>query len=306
MAFFGGWPGRFDSEIVALDRERNVTIPFLECIDRGPDAVQLGGLCRVGAPGATPSVLIWGDSHALAWLPAIDELLSERSLGGVFAAQSGCAPLVDVRNPSTPSCLDFNTQVSNFLEKDDQIRLVTMVASWHQYSSERGRYKLEDSAGRVGNVVVFPDAIRKTLSGIHRAGKIAWLIGPTPGAPPEAPLLMALARRNGGQHLEPVAFERFKEWSRRFREVTAPLSATTDLVVTDPSPWFCDERDCRFEQEGLPLYRDGGHLNVRGTTYLRPFLEPDFREAVTRAERRPGPPAAEADGPDEVDRTRAD
>src|SRR5690606_21381824 len=72
----GGWAARFPSEIVALDRERQPEIPFLECMNRRAGADE--PVCHIGARDAHPSVLVWGDSHALAWAPALDAVLQDR------------------------------------------------------------------------------------------------------------------------------------------------------------------------------------------------------------------------------------
>lgn len=284
LAFGGGWRDRFGPEIVALDRERTPEIPFLACMGRLADPV-LGESCVVGAgnEAGPPSVLIWGDSHALAWLPAFDALLREQGLRGLFAGQSACAPLLDVRNPSNPLCAGHNDQVRQLLLDDARLRLVVMVASWPSYSWEGGKYRIEDAEGRKGNPVVFPDALRRTLRFLEAENRVAWLIGPTPGAPSELPLRMAMARRAGDGQPAPIPTVRFEKRRQTFAQALAALPERLPLVFTDPSAWLCDAATCRYETAGLPLYRDRGHLNVRGAAYLRPFLEPAFLEAITRA-----------------------
>jgi hypothetical protein len=228
-------------------------------------------------------VLVWGDSHALAWLPAFDDLLAKESLGGLFASRSACPPLVGVRNPESPGCFDYNARVWELIHDDPSLRLVVLIAAWPSYSWERGKYTISDAAGRSGNTTVFPDAMRETLTGIDRTGKVAWLIGPTPGAPSDLPLLLALTRLHGGSDLERVTRASFDERRRSFEQISSGIPKSAGILVTDPTPWFCDEIDCRFEREGLPLYRDGGHLNLRGAGFVGARVEPILREATARS-----------------------
>lgn len=283
LSWSGGWTARFDPAVIALDRERRPEIPFLTCMRLRLDPARADDVCRVGSPDATPQVLIWGDSHALAWLPAFDGLLRDEGLAGLFAGQSACAPLVDVHNPSNARCLAHNASVREILLEDERLRLVVLIASWPSYSWDRGKYRISDASGRTGNSVVFPEALQRTVAMIHGAGRSAWLIGPTPGAPLEAPLRMALARRSGRNDLSGVSTRAFDRKRKDFQRAVALLPPELPLLFTDPGPWFCDAGRCRFESEGLPLYRDGGHLNLRGAAFLRPFLERELPVARERA-----------------------
>lgn len=278
-----GWIDRFDPVVVALDRERKPEIPFLDCMTRRLQPAQAEALCHVGANDAEPRVLIWGDSHSLAWLPAFDAVLRDEGLGGIFAGQSTCPPLIDVRNDSNAHCMSQNAAVQQLLLADERIRLVVLIASWPSYSWDRGRYRISDASGRVGNSLVFPDALRRTVAMIHGADRTAWLIGPTPGAPAEAPLRMALARRHGDTGPPAVSTRAFDTRRRDFRRAVAMLPHDLPLLLTDPGPWFCDAASCRFESGGMPLYRDKGHLNVRGAAFLRPFLEQELDSAAAQA-----------------------
>lgn len=268
----GGLAARFEREVVALDQERSPEIPLVECMGHRIEAGGLEERCRLGDPDAPISVLLWGDSHALAWVPALDGALRSNRLAGLFAGTSACPPLFGVANPASPRCLARNRDVERLLAERSELELVILVAAWFGYSSDAGRYRLQDLEGRSGNSVVFPKALRDTLAFLTDAGKQAWVIGPTPGAPSFLPLRMALLKVFGGRPLEPVAAASFAERRRAFAEAVEQLPAGLSVHVTDPGPWLCDSDACRFEADGLPLYRDGGHLNVRGASYLQPFV----------------------------------
>ena len=85
-----GWQQRFSAEVVALDQARQPEIPYKECDKRTP--VIDSTACRIGDEHEPPTVLLWGDSHALAWAPAIDKVLRSRRAGGTLALHSACPP----------------------------------------------------------------------------------------------------------------------------------------------------------------------------------------------------------------------
>lgn len=271
----GGWAGRFPAEVVALDRERQPTIPFFGCIDQPMAAIRRRDICRVGA-AVEPTVLVWGDSHSLAWIPAIDSVLKVAGVSAFYAGRSACPPLIGVRNPVNPQCLDHNLEMAAVLRAAPRLRLVVLAASWLSYSVPDGQYRIERPDGVAGNAEVFAPALRSTVAALRGEGRIVWILGPVPWAPGNPPLRMALAsmvgRPVGAIPPRPVAA--FRDEARHFYDAVAALPPDSLVLVTDPAPWLCDARSCRYEEGGLPLYRDSGHLNVRGAAYVtRPLAE---------------------------------
>ena len=292
MAWSRGLPSRLDPGTIALDRERTPEIPFVECMDRPITGTGMQGLCRFGDTKATPSVLFWGDSHSLAWAPALDELLARRGVAAIFAGGSACAPLVGIINPAATLCQGHNRRVMQGLAASPKISTVILVASWSSYANADGRYRLQDEAGDQGNLAVFPRALRDTVTSLRAAGKRIWLIGPTPRPPGDIPLLMALAAQHGGALPAPVTVQEYDRQMAAFYRVADSLPAAPDLLISRPGPWLCDTASCRYALAGMPLYRDDGHLNARGARYLYPMLERAFDQFRTGQLRQAQAPAA--------------
>ena len=55
-------------------------------------------LPKFGETSAKPSVLVWGDSHAMAIMPAVDQVCQEAGLCGVQATTGGTLPLIGFPN----------------------------------------------------------------------------------------------------------------------------------------------------------------------------------------------------------------
>lgn len=260
-----GWRSRFAPEVVALDAARHPVIPFKECDGRSLDLHSKA--CRLGVPDGTPTVLLWGDSHALAWAPALDAVLKREGKTGLLAANSACAPLLGIINPVDADCHDANDRVMAFI-RAHHFDLLILHASWMSYSNPLGQYSLTDEDGRQGNTKVFPTALRRTLdSVVPRVGTVL-LVGPTPGAPDDIPFALATAIRF--KQMPPPGREQaiVSEMAGWFWHSAASFEGMANIVELDPSPWFKDGARYRYVEGKQLLYRDGGHLSAAGADFV--------------------------------------
>ncbi len=269
-----GWPARFTGEVIALDKERRPPIPFIQC--EGNFAALQGDPtpCMLGIATEKPSLVLWGDSHALAWAPAFDALLKSHGAAGILASSMACPPLMEVNSTANADCRDYNRRVQELLRRPGAPRTVVMVADWPEYTQAEGWLKVAGKMSPTGNRPDFGPLLRATVKGLHEDGRSVWIIGPTPGAPSSAPLRCAMARMNHRALPVATSAHTFKSDSDSFYAAVSSIQQVTEVRVTDPAPWFCGIDHCAFMDKGRLLYRDGGHLNPRGAAYLEPFLAP--------------------------------
>ncbi len=266
-----GLPQRVAADVAAVDAERDPAIPFLDCVTgRGTEAHP----CPLGANGGgTPTVVLWGDSFALAWTPAFDMFLEQRGQAGVFFGRAACPPLVGVVNPTRPRCRAFNDNVVEYLRTTPEVDTVILLAAWNQYAPPDGIHQIQDLAGRKGNVTVFGPALARTIEQLRAMGKQVWLLGPTPDAPADLPLHLAIALQSGTARPEPKLYSAHRERSQHFAAALQALPPGLGLAYSDPALWLCDAMRCRYARgDGLPLYRDTGHLSVLGAESMVPLL----------------------------------
>ena len=287
----GGFPARFAPSVVALDRERTPEVPFIDCIDLPSAEADFQDFCRLGEEKASPTVLFWGDSHALAWSPAIDDMLAQRGMSAIFSARSGCAPLVGIVRPGDSQCHGQNRKVMEGLASSPDISVVILAASWAGYANADGHLPLKDDAGNRGNTAVFPQAMRNTVARLRAMDKHVWLIGPTPTPPGDVPLLMAMAAQRDGELPGKVSLEDHTRKMAAFYRVADGLQADAGLLLSRPGSWLCEASGCRYAVGDMPLYRDRGHLSVFGASYLSPMLGNAFDQlqaasAVTDGDHR--------------------
>lgn len=267
-----GWPGRFTPSVNAFDDERQTSIPFSGCAGQDPLMDGTDNPCLLGADGVEPTMLVWGDSHAIAIAPAFDNLLRRHGRAAVLAVDTTCPPLADFAGPSNPACRRFNARVLEWLRIPGSPRNVAMVAAWTRYAAPESAHVADVAAGDREHPLA--GALGNTVDLLHAAGKTLWIIGPTPGAPSDVPLRCAIAEMQDDALPAPRSTREFRESASAFYAAVASLDRGPRLLVTDPSPWFCNASSCAFMHGDRLLYRDGGHLSLHGAAYLEPFLAP--------------------------------
>lgn len=259
-----GFRSRFSKEVVSYDDVRRELIAFKKCEGRVPGSGYRE--CTLGEENATERDLLWGDSHALAWAPAIDGLAKVHGSKVELALHSACPPLMGVKNPVSFDCFRFNNNVLEYI-KSSNIHTVYLIASWRSYSVPNGQYLISDEYGAEGNATVFPLAINRTIDFLQNHVRRIILIGPTPGAPSDAPFRLAMAKYRNGKIPEGITVQEFQEESSYFwKSVRRP---SPNFLAVDPSKWFCDKDYCKyFDNEFGLLYRDGGHLSSNGAKFV--------------------------------------
>lgn len=264
---------RASREVAAVDALRAEPVAYAHCDARTPDE----GLCRIGDPHATPVSLLWGDSWAVAWAPAFDAALRRRRESAYLAVHSACAPLLGVMNPvaGNDRCLAFTERTVAWI-RQHRPSIIFMVASWPSYASPRGQFTLHDSAGHVGNTLVFASAFERTVDAVAPLSRTLLVVGPTPGAPGNVLLRLALSLEGKSTLPAAKSTEEVESTNAYFWRVALRTKSegSHGLILVDPTPWFCGSSHCRYlAPGGLPLYRDdGGHLNDAGAKFIAPML----------------------------------
>ena len=150
--------------ISTMDRLRSDAVA---CAGRSLSDVANGSACTFGPiSGATAEVLLWGDSHAIALLPAYEQIASARNVRVHAAVHSSCPPLL--RAPSASDqrgrreCGDFNRAVVDALDTIDPA-LVILNAYW---THPDGAIDVPRQGAAEGDMQAFEAALDATLRAI--------------------------------------------------------------------------------------------------------------------------------------------
>lgn len=257
-----GFPNRFNARSISFANAYHDRTTFR---DVSINDVQNGELTPIGdtTVARTPTILVWGDSHARSALPAFDELLKERGISGRGAIRTATAPVVGWYNEKKvrpgKSSLAYNESVLEFVQKNP-ISDVFLVARWSYY---RNSSKQFDPA--------FTQSLVKTVERVVAAGAQPWILYDVPNHPFNVP-------RAGAFYSDAPSLSAIPSTSTEHdgfdQELIARLQ-TAGVRFLNPKPFFLDPISQRYaiELNGTVLYYDKDHLTVKGAMQvLLPFL----------------------------------
>ncbi|MFN3892141.1 MAG: acyltransferase family protein [Beijerinckiaceae bacterium] len=277
-----GLPGRLDPEIAALARAMQ---PRKMNDDRcGVDAKgrsQKPAECFIGdQSAATPSFVLWGDSHAGVLAPAIASLAAEGGSKGYRSGRGGCPPLFGLENeaPVFRRCLAEPREMERLIANPD-VREVILVGRWGLYAegvaslNEVGTPARRFAPGDdEANRAAFARLLTATVDKLRAAGKRVVIIGPVPEYEINVPTAIIKAAMRGGSRDIAMPRSAFDERQRGVLPVLAKLAETENVRVLYPHERLCDARVCNATAGGKALYGDDDHLSPAGVAVIQDML----------------------------------
>jgi hypothetical protein len=254
----------------------------VRCFSRNPEAVAAGKLCRIGDPAASPTFVVWGDSHSQAVLPAIAAVARKQHRAGLFAGHGHCAPLTGVTRDDVRRCLPFNDAALKLALKPG-ISEVVLVARWAPNAGappigaeDRGPIVLFDAQSKehdlAGTPSVFARGLERTVRTLTRAHRKVVIIASVPENSVFVP--KELAKMRILQTHWPIETSRRDFLARQafVFSLFADMARHYGVTMVYPHETLCDASRCAVVRDGHPLYRDEHHLSVFGAMRLVPAV----------------------------------
>ena len=277
MVLTGGLPGRFSPRVLAFEKVGDAHDNAKEIQGR----LQPDPALRIGAPGVTPSVVLWGDSHAWALRGTYSDALTRLGEAGYLAALSGCPPLIGVRRLNYAERCDLFADNTLAFIGDRHIKTVILSAYWSSYF----RTPLQDisPASRAeDNAQILTSRMRAELTTLRALGVRVFLQDPIPGARRSVPRAMAqqAAWGDAGPPLTYTLADYFRENAYYYRMA----SQDADLLDGPIAPWrpICGDGLCIVERGGLPIYFDAHHPAKSHFAFVVPQLVSDLEAGSAR------------------------
>ncbi len=232
-----------------------------------------------------PNVLLWGDSHAPAAWPGLEQAVEDSDLTARVAWFGGCLPLIGIQRTSFDACNEFNEQMMKYVQAQESLDVIVLHARWAL--AAEGRRIEGESGGPIvywddsvpqseatveTNFEIFQRAMDRTLSALTGMGKDVVILGNVPEIGFSVPDRYAFTVWKG---LESPRAPAASSVAERHRRVDAVLGSVRDMdgvAVLDIASLICNAR-CEIEREGRPLYFDDDHLSAFGATEtVRPLF----------------------------------
>ncbi|CAN5479837.1 acyltransferase family protein [soil metagenome] len=253
-----GYPARFPAEALryaAMKKDsafrRNV---------KAADAIA-GNFPFIGAASAEArlALLVWGDSHAMAIMPAIDAVLKERGLRGVQATHASTAPVYGFEpgRGLREEAVDFGEAILDFVAKNN-VRDVILAARWDGYpADEKFRQKLCD-----------------TVTLLRAGGAQVWVMKQVPRQRRDIPRAAAKEVVAGRDpHRVGIPVKEYLAVQAKTEELFQ-AAATAGAKILDPADYLVSPDGIFLAvSEGRALYVDAHHLSTAGALRVKPLFE---------------------------------
>lgn len=212
--------------------------------------------CAFGAPGATPAIAIWADSHGAELAVALGDRLGPMHSSLIEITASACPPVLGYSDVHRPGCARHNDEIVHKLTSDNRIGEVVVLANF-------GTYPTAQSAG-------FQQAFENTMRALHQAGKRIIIFDPIPVFNYDAPTALGLIYAKGGNPKSfglPMAEYRKKNAS--YISLIDRVAKDTGAVVIPTSDLICRQDLCpALDDQQEVLYYNEDHLSVTGARKL--------------------------------------
>ena len=276
-----GLPGRLSPPALAFAQAQQDTWAQRDACE--------GRICDLGtADPERPAVLLWGDSHAAALAPALQELAAAGDRRAIVAFKHSCPPLLSYRSfeERATDCAPFAQAVLERIGDGQGVEHVILHARWPWYVEGTRNEQPTATPIRLTPDGFDPDAnartvaalLAQTVAALRERGIEVTVVTSIPEVGVDAPelLVRSVQRAKPLPHVEAADFE--SRTARAHSAIAAAAAAAPALRVIHVYPELCREGRCAIARDGRALYHDDDHLSVEGARQLRlalaPALEP--------------------------------
>ncbi|HEX5711701.1 MAG TPA: acyltransferase family protein [Solirubrobacterales bacterium] len=229
--------------------------------------------CVYGDAQGKRTMVLFGDSHAMQYFPAMEELAGKHGWRLVALAKAECTPgETEVLSVTTGSeyteCETWRERALKRIEAmGPQTTVVMSGATDYTPVADGGR------PGGRARAATLEEGYVATLTRLSRAGLQTAVIKDPPGASSDIPSCVSQELAN----LESCAFRRVRDVDRDYDARAARKTDGAHLI--DVTGEICPDDVCRAVIGNALVYRDKSHLSATFALTLSPWIERGLREA---------------------------
>jgi hypothetical protein len=222
--------------------------------------------CVYGDRESRTSVVLFGDSHASAWFPALDWISKRERWRLVIFTKIGCSPPeVTVMHPAPyTECTIWR---HNTEAQVAALHPALVIVSWARWIAG---HATPEPGVPTPYASTWLNGVKATFDILRRSAKRVIFIS-------DVPLLRIAAPDCVLQHLSDVSPCNHK---RRGSSIYDPTLRSQEIKLArleridwiDPIPWFCSPIACPVVVGHFLLYRDNTHMTPPWSRFIAPVL----------------------------------
>ena len=238
------------------------------------DKFTLSRNCRTSD---TPEVAVWGDSFAMHLVDGL--LAANPNIKLIQFTKSVCGPILGLAplnsiypEASSKGCLDFNNSVIAWLASSKGVKYVVLSSPFMQYTnSQPGNYLYTTQIIQPTNKRLLASKFLSTLAVLKIHGIIPIVISPPPNFGDKigddiGRCLYRTAMIKSSLHRCDFPKKRYDIYQRDVFNLLKIVEKQYKVVWL--SDFICHGSICLASQNGIFIYRDGGHLSHEGSKLI--------------------------------------
>jgi peptidoglycan/LPS O-acetylase OafA/YrhL len=279
-----GLPERFPAQVRKL----------LECKDRSskfkPENKKHFDPKRApvyGDGSVTPSVALWGDSHAEALIPALDRLAKEYRKSFKYYGFPGQPPvsgMARVVDEMVEKKAVYTEKVLEEITGDKEVSVVVLHGRWSVANRGRNEVPGEEPLPIYNRTfdrsedrdAYYLERIHYTIGKLLAAGKRVVFVGPVPEIGFDVPDFLVRQALDGESLASTAKCVDFERRHGYLLNALDSLKQQGGVTVILPHERLMAGNDVRISLDENSLYRDDDHLSEFGANYLENLWRPIF------------------------------
>jgi peptidoglycan/LPS O-acetylase OafA/YrhL len=223
--------------------------------------------CVYGKRRARTTVVLFGDSHAMQYFPALQAITLRRHWRLVELTKGGCPPprvrvVYTLSRREYTQCDVWREYALRRIERTERPALVIAAASTH-YTVVRSGHRLDESA----STRVLAAGYAPTLRRLRETVPHVAVLSDAPRPPGDIPDCVSRAL----EQLRRCAFRRGPAVEHA-EAIAAAVRRVPGVSVIDPADRFCLPELCPAVIGGVLVYRNSGHVTATFIATLAPWL----------------------------------
>lgn len=193
--------------------------------------------CLYGDVNSDRKIVLYGDSHAAQWFPALEKIANDEGFALISLTKSACPAVeVDRINSGAFKNSDCNAWRANSIKRINELSPDAVIMSGFQHFAYPQRYASRDAWWFQGQRSLYTKVLNSSPKLIY--------ISDTPKPKRDIPSCLATAKADecdGSEKSDPRVAGGF--------------------ISLDPTPWLCSEI-CPAIVDGVVAYRDASHISA--------------------------------------------
>ena len=221
--------------------------------------------CIYGDTGSSKSVVLFGDSHAMQWFPAIDNLANQQGDALVVMTKATCPPIdIEVYSPDLGG---WYTQCDQWkqaeLARMATLRPAVVILGFSREYGIADDHVVVDGPAWISGLKEMITTIQQTT------GARVVLMGDDPYPQQEVPNCLSQNLTSTPTCSIPKKYPFYNPGGIPQEQQVA---SSTGAGYVDTDPWFCISSTCTVIVGNILVYRDDNHITATYANWLTPAV----------------------------------